>query len=97
MADFVRIDYDEVKGVIQRFFDQSDILQQTWDRVNSQMEVLENGAWTGPNADAAYNELDQILIGLNKLVQVMSNCGETLENISKEFKTAEEEASSFFS
>lgn len=96
MADLVRIDYDEVKQITQRFFDQGDILKQSWDRVNGQVDVLQNGAWTGQNADSFFNEMDEILRALDRLAQLMGQCGDAMEHISKEFKSAEEEAGSLF-
>ena len=96
MADLVRIDYDEVKQITQRFIDQGDILKQSWDRVNGQVDVLQNGAWTGQNADSFFNEMDEILRALDRLAQLMGQCGDAMEHISKEFKSAEEEAGSLF-
>lgn len=96
MADLVRIDYDEVKQITQRFFDQGDILKQSWDRVDGQVNVLQNGAWTGQNADSFFNEMDEILRALDRLAQLMGQCGDAMEHISKEFKAAEEEAGSLF-
>jgi WXG100 family type VII secretion target len=96
MADLVRIDYDEVKQITQRFFDQGDILKQSWDRVNGQVDVLQNGAWTGQNADTFFTEMDEILRALDRLAQLMGQCGDAMEHISKEFKSAEEEAGSLF-
>ncbi|MBZ0306603.1 MAG: WXG100 family type VII secretion target [Anaerolineae bacterium] len=95
--DLVRFDYNQIKQLIQRAADESDVVSQTTDRVITQLDVLQNGAWTGENAQKFYADMEQILIGLNRLSIALSSVSEGFEQAGSVFQSAEDEASSLFS
>ncbi len=97
MAYTVQCDYDQLNGIVQRFNDGSESARATYDKVLAQMEVLRGGAWIGPNADKFYEIMENDwLPAMDRLTKSMASAAETVEQIQKIIKDADDQNKSYF-
>ena len=97
MAEIVQFDYDQLKGISQRFAEQADQVRAQYDKVLQQMDVLKANSWVGPNADKYYEIMDnQLLPACKRLSDALDKGGEVTQQVAKMMQDAEEESKGYF-
>jgi len=97
MADQIRLQYDEMDQISNKFTNQSEIVQELLTRLTSQMGELQGGAWIGRGADAFYAEMEELVVpAVTKLRDALETSGVLTQQIVRTVQEAEEEAGAYF-
>jgi len=97
MADTVQVDHDQMKGISQRFADQSEKVRATTDKILHQLDVLKHGGWEGPNFDKFAEIMEGTLLpGCNRLHKALHQASETTNQVAKMMHDADEESKGLF-
>lgn len=97
MADVVAIQYDQMHQIKSQFEQQSQFIKQTMDELTNHMQVLQSGGWIADAADAFYGSMnDDVLLGVQRLIQALVQSAETCELLIQRYEAAEEETRASF-
>jgi WXG100 family type VII secretion target len=97
MADKFQAKYDQLDQIAARFANQSQVVQDTIQKVQSSMENLENGGWIGRGSDAFFAEMHgEVMPATRRLQEALDEASRVTREISRLVKQAEQEASSPF-
>ena len=97
MADIIRIDYQELEKVADRFGQQSEAIAAMLQAVRGAMDPLEGGGWVGQGSDAFFNEMNsEILPAVQRLTDALAQAQAVSKKINDLMQQADEEASSGF-
>ena len=96
MADEVKVNPDELADVQREFQNQSQSIQEMFQRTRSSMDQLEPD-WIGLGSDAFFEEMEgEVLPAVQRLQQALEQAGMVTGEILNIFQQADEEASSPF-
>ncbi len=95
MADKTIVDYEQLREFAKKFANEGEILAQLTSQIRQSVHNLK-GEWIGAGSDAFFDEMEtELLPALKRLHEAMTFSGATVNNISKIYRTAEEEGSNF--
>jgi WXG100 family type VII secretion target len=93
MSSIIQADYDCLAQLSQRSCNESQRLDEYVRRVQSVLEQLAAGGWTGRGADAFFDEMESdVLPALNRLIGAVENTGYAIDQIARQLRLAEEDA-----
>jgi WXG100 family type VII secretion target len=96
--DIVRAEYDELARLVQQFYGESDYVGNLTNQIKYLVDGLECGGWVGMGARAFYDEMyHDVIPGLERLIQALCDAGDSVNQISRIIRQAEEEAAAIFS
>jgi WXG100 family type VII secretion target len=96
MADEVKVNPDELADVQREFQNQSQSIQEMFQRTRKSMDQLEPD-WIGLGSDAFFEEMEgEVLPAVQRLQQALEQAGMVTGEILHIFQQAAEEASSPF-
>lgn len=96
-VEIVQADHDVLANISQRFDDQSDQVRAQYDKIMQQLQVLQNGAWEGPNADKAFEIFEGTLLpAVQRLSKALDQASQTTKQVSKMMKDSDEEMKGLF-
>jgi WXG100 family type VII secretion target len=97
MADLIRVDYQELQKVADRFGQQSEAVDAMLQAVHGAMDPLEGGGWVGRGSDAFFNEMNgEILPAVQRLTDALAQAQAVTKQINDLMQQADEEASTGF-
>ena len=97
MADIIRVDYQELQKVADRFGQQSEAIAAMLQAVRGAMDPLEGGGWVGQGSDAFFNEMNsEILPAVQRLTDALAQAQAVSKQINDLMQQADEEASTGF-
>jgi WXG100 family type VII secretion target len=93
----VQVDDEQMDSIAQKFDDHYTVVEQTNVKLFDQLQVLRNGAWQGPNADAFTKKMNEDLMpGLSNLAQALLQAGEVTREVKRIIKEADDQNKSYF-
>jgi WXG100 family type VII secretion target len=96
-ADKVRTDYENLRQIAQVFSQQADLTRQTLQRMQQDMDLLQQGDWIGKSADKFYAEMTtSVLPGVKRLGDALARAQQVTQQISAIMKEAENDAAALF-
>lgn len=95
MADKTIVDYEQLREFAKKFANEGEVLAQLTSQIRQSVNDLK-GEWIGAGSDAFFDEMEtELLPALKRLHEAMTFSGATVNNISKIYRSAEEEGSNF--
>ena len=97
MADRIRVEYEQLTTISNKFSDQGERINQLIGRLSHQSRELCSGGWHGVGADSFYDEMETLILpALEKLFISFDESHTVINRISQIFAEAEEEGASLF-
>jgi WXG100 family type VII secretion target len=95
MQDIVQCEYDKLTKVANEFEEAGQRVHQLLQAISNQQNVLQGGGWIAPSASRFYSSMnDDVNPGIGRLFQALKEASSTLHQISSNFQSADEQASS---
>jgi WXG100 family type VII secretion target len=96
-ASKIQANYDELAQIRDRFTQRSDQVEQIFNKINSCVDQMQNGRWTGRGANAFFQEMqDLVFPGIQQLRNALQEASRVTQQASEKMRSAEEEASTHF-
>lgn len=96
-ADHIRVDYEQLTEIAQRFANEHDRAGQLISRLTQNVDELRSGSWIGHGADAFYEEMDVLIMpALDKLLFALEHSTETINRVAQIYMEAEDDAAGLF-
>lgn len=97
MTDVIRIDYEALQQVAEKFAQHSEAIEMMLTAVRGAMNPLEGGGWIGKGSDAFFNEMNSdILPAVQRLAEALGEANRVSNQIVDFMQQADEEASASF-
>jgi WXG100 family type VII secretion target len=97
MAEVIRVDYEVLQQIADKFGRQSEVVAAVQQAVRSAMDPLEGGGWEGRGSDAFFNEMNSdILPAVQRLNDALTQAQAVSKQIHNLMQQAEDEASASF-
>jgi WXG100 family type VII secretion target len=91
MSDEIKLDYEVLKNVATRFQEQSNLINQSNQKLQAALTPLQEGGWAGLGADAFFEAMsDGLCPGLQRLSDTLAVAGQDTAQISSHFREAEQ-------
>jgi WXG100 family type VII secretion target len=93
----IQADYDSLSGTADNFSQQASTTAQLLQQVQSLVQALQSGGWTGVGANAFFSEMEDLVFpALHRLSSALDNAECVTQKISQILREAEEAASRCF-
>lgn len=97
MGRTVKLNYDELGGLVQKWRSEQQEIDGLLKQTKSQVEQLHNNQWVGLGADKFFNEMEsKVLPSLGKLVQALGQGADATYKITETIRQHDEETKGFF-
>ncbi len=97
MAKIIRIDYEALAKIADRFGQEAEAIEQMLQMVRGAMTPLQNGGWVGRGSDAFFAEMESdVLPAVRRLADALGQANEVSRKIGDVMQAAEGEACSPF-
>src|SRR4051812_5499906 len=97
MADEIRADYEQLGQLASRFENQSQLVQETLQKLKGSMDPLKDEGWIGRGSDAFFAEMEgELLPAVQRLHNILGQASQVTKAIVNTMQHAEEEASARF-
>lgn len=96
-AEIVQANFEQLNSISQRLNRQAQMVGQLVQTIRQTYQPLRDGGWKGQAADSFFNEMEaSVFPTFQRLITVFDTAQTVTNDISKTFKSAEEEAASLF-
>jgi len=96
-AAVIRIEYQDFDGITKTADEKAQAVEQLFQEVSGQMDVLRGGAWVGDNANKFFQEMENTVFpALNKLRDAFARLSEDGQKIIVTFQNAEDEGANIW-
>ena len=96
MANEIRADYDQLEQIASQFNNAAQAIGEMDQKVAVPHNKLCDGGWIGQGFDAYVEEMIKVLHTDDRLKEALEQAGQTVQQIAKSLRQAEEQASSLF-
>ena len=96
-APKIQANYDELAQIRDRFTQQSDQVDQIFNKIKSCVDQMQDGKWTGNGANAFFQEMqDLVFSGIQQLRDALQEASRITQQTTETMKSAEKMASAYF-
>jgi WXG100 family type VII secretion target len=96
-ANKVRTDYENLRQIAQVFSQQAEATRQTLQKMQRDMDILQQGDWVGKSADKLYAEMTaSVLPSVKRLGDALARAQQVTQQISAIMKDAEDASAALF-
>ncbi len=98
MAGQIQINYEEMRGIIQRMKSSQQEVENIYRTTKQKVDALHANQWIGKGSDQFFREMEEkVLPGLRRLAAALGTAAEKAQKICDTIRQADESTKSFFS